>query len=130
LIAQVFYRRGIIESWGRGTIKMAELTEQAGLAPPEFETHAGEVLVRFRPTRYVAPHRIGHDLNPLQRELLEALAGGGSATLADLRANVQLEAADRTIQENLALLRHLGLVESWGRGRGARWMLRGVRRVL
>lgn len=129
LIAQVFYRRGIIESWGRGTIKMAELTEQAGLAPPEFESRAGEVLVRFRPTHYVAPHRIGHDLNPLQRELLEALAGVGSATLADLRATVQIEAADRTIQENLALLRHLGLVESRGRGRGARWMLKGVRRV-
>lgn len=26
LIAQVFYRRGIIEIWGRGTLKMAELT--------------------------------------------------------------------------------------------------------
>ncbi len=32
LIAGVFYRRGIIEQWGRGTIKMAELTTAAGLA--------------------------------------------------------------------------------------------------
>ena len=26
LIARVFFRRGVIEAWGRGTLKMAELT--------------------------------------------------------------------------------------------------------
>lgn len=31
LIADVFFKRGIIETWGRGTLKMAELTQQAGL---------------------------------------------------------------------------------------------------
>jgi ATP-dependent DNA helicase RecG len=41
LIAQCFYRRGIIDAWGRGTIKMAELTERAGLATPEFEVAGG-----------------------------------------------------------------------------------------
>ena len=35
LVARVFYRRGIIESWGRGTIKMDELTTRAGLPRPE-----------------------------------------------------------------------------------------------
>lgn len=44
-----FYRRGIIEAWGRGTIRMRELLEAAGLPAPEFECDAGEVLVRFRP---------------------------------------------------------------------------------
>src|SRR5207237_1365963 len=58
LIAQCFYRRGIIESWGRGTIKMIELSRQAGLAAPEFEVAGGEVVVRFRPTGYVSPTRI------------------------------------------------------------------------
>lgn len=31
LIARVLYRRGVVESWERGTLKMAELLEQAGL---------------------------------------------------------------------------------------------------
>jgi predicted HTH transcriptional regulator len=43
-----FYRRGIIEIWGRGTNKIIELTEQAGLPTPEFESYAGELLIRFR----------------------------------------------------------------------------------
>jgi ATP-dependent DNA helicase RecG len=49
LIAQVFYRRGIIETWGRGTIKMRDLTIAAGLPKPEIECPPGEVVVRFRP---------------------------------------------------------------------------------
>ena len=50
LIAQVFYRRGIIETWGRGTIKMRDLTMAAGLPKPEIECPPGEVVVRFRPS--------------------------------------------------------------------------------
>ena len=49
LVAQTFYRRGIIEIWGRGTNKIIELTEQAGLPTPEFENYTGEFLIRFRP---------------------------------------------------------------------------------
>lgn len=50
MIAQVFYRRGLIEQWGRGTLKMVQLAEEAGLATPEFEVTRHDVTVRFRPT--------------------------------------------------------------------------------
>ena len=126
IVAHVFYRRGIIESWGRGTIKMAKLTKQAGLALPEFENRAGEVIVRFRPIRYAAPLRIGHDLSHLQRQLLEALSVFQAASLADLRTQVSSGAADRTLQENLFFLRQLGLIHSKGRGRGARWIMNQI----
>lgn len=127
LIAQVLYRRGIIEAWGRGTIKMAELTEQAGLVSPEFECSGGEVVVRFRPTRYVPPTRVGHDLGPLQRELLEVLARTGPASLKQVMGNLLSDTPERTVQDNLQMLRRLGLVDAAGKGRGARWMLKGIR---
>jgi len=73
LIAGVFHRRGIIEQWGTDTLKMAAATEKAGLPPPEFKERGGEVVVRFRPTRYVAPSRTTHDLSSLQRDLLQVL---------------------------------------------------------
>ncbi len=47
LIANVFYRRGIIESWGRGTLKIAELALAAGLLHPEIESTGGCVTVRL-----------------------------------------------------------------------------------
>ena len=54
LIARTFYRRGIIEEWGSGTMRMAEVTRNAGLPVPEIEDIGGTVTVRFRRGR-------GHD---------------------------------------------------------------------
>ena len=51
LIARTFYRRGIIEEWGSGTLKMADLTSRAGLPVPEIEDDDGTVTVRFRHSR-------------------------------------------------------------------------------
>ena len=48
LIARTFYRRGIIEDWGSGTLRMAELTSNAGLPVPEIEDDGETVTVRFR----------------------------------------------------------------------------------
>ena len=123
IIAEVFHKRGIIDRWGTGTLKIVRLVEEAGLARPQFEERAGSLVVRFLPTGYLAPTRVDHDLSELQRELLEVLAGSGPASLSEIRVTLQVTAADRTVQENLGLLRTLGLVASTGRGRGARWWL-------
>ena len=48
-ITEVFYRRGLIEQWGRGTNKIVALCVNAGLPKPEFGQQAGSVFVRFRP---------------------------------------------------------------------------------
>jgi ATP-dependent DNA helicase RecG len=48
-ITEVFYRRGLIEQWGRGTNKIVALCRGAGLPKPEFGQQAGSVFVRFWP---------------------------------------------------------------------------------
>jgi ATP-dependent DNA helicase RecG len=123
LFAGVFHKCGIVEQWGAGTLKIVRLTQAAGLVSPEFEERAGSLVVRFLPTGYVAPTRVDHDLSPLQRDLLEALSAMGSASLSQIRATLPHPAAERTVRENLGLLRSLGLVDSSGRGRGSRWRL-------
>ena len=47
-IARTFYRRGIIETWGTGTIRMAETAIAAGLPRPEIEEQGDSVIVRFQ----------------------------------------------------------------------------------
>lgn len=125
VIAQVLFRRGLIEQWGRGTLRIRELVQLAGLATPEFEERAGEVVVRFFPTGYVAPRRIDHPLTPQQQEILEALATLGSALLSEVRASMRSAPSERALQFALQTLRDLRLVEVKGRGRGAKWRLRG-----
>ena len=125
LIADVFYRRGIIENWGRGILRMAELTERAGLPRPEIEDAGGAVTVRFRPGRYVAPQRVERDLSERQRAILMTLGDSpGGIALRDLLPRVVNGATARQVREDLQALRTLGLTEPTGRGRGARWRRR------
>jgi ATP-dependent DNA helicase RecG len=114
----------MIEAWGRGTLKMAELSARAGLVSPEFEEVGGDVVVRFRPSRYVPPARVSHELSPLQRELLGALADHGSLSLSQIMNLLSDNPPERTVQNNLRMLRELQLVEFSGRGPGARWSMR------
>jgi len=124
LIAGVFYRRGIIEAWGRGTIKMTELTEQAGLPRPEFRETAGGFVVRFRPSRYLPPTRVGHDLTEQQQAILQLLAEGGGLPLSEIQQRLN-RGTLRSVREDLAFLKRLGMLDSSGHARGARWNLIG-----
>jgi ATP-dependent DNA helicase RecG len=122
LIARVFYRRDIIESWGRGTIKMAELMSSAGLPRPEIEDGGGCVTVRFRPSQYIAPRRVGRDVSERQRDILTMLAQSDSGlALREIHARIGAMASERQVREDLGTLRTLGLAQSVGHGRGARW---------
>lgn len=123
LIADVLFRRGIIETWGRGTLKMAELAERAGLPRPEIETIPGAVVVRFRPSRYLPPQKVGHDLSARQRMVLSLLAEE-PMRLAAIFSRMEDDVSLRNLRVDLDLLRKLGLVDSRGHGRGARWHLK------
>ena len=122
LIARVFYRRGLIEQWGRGTLKMMELMASAGLPRPEIEDFAGSVTVRFRPSHYVPPQRVGTNLDDQQREILAHLdQSTRGLALRQICLLLGPETVERRVREDLATLRALGLVAVTGVGRGAYW---------
>ncbi|MEM6336404.1 MAG: ATP-binding protein [Bacteroidota bacterium] len=121
-IANVFYRRGVIESWGRGTQKILELSEQAGLERPEFIEASETVTVRFLPDAYVPPTRFERDLTELQRNILQVVADLEPVALRDLLAALD-DTPERTVQDNLQFLRRVNLVSLVGHGRGARWRI-------
>lgn len=123
LIAQVFYLRGVIERWGRGTQKIVELCVKAGHPEPEFGEQAGSVWVRFLPSGYIAPHRVAHNLTERQREILHVLSKKPSIPLREIRAKLENPPSDRRLREELLHLKKLGLVSSSGHGRGAAWSL-------
>ena len=126
LMARVFFRRGVIESWGRGTLKMVELLQQAGLPKPEIEDAAGCVTVRFRPSRYLPPQRVATDLTDRQRQILGLLGGAEfGMALREIRGQMGPGVPEWAVKEDLAVLRQLRLVRTRGHGRGAYWVLAG-----
>lgn len=46
-IADIFFKAGYIETWGRGTNKIVEACKAAGLPEPEFLEHAGGIQTIF-----------------------------------------------------------------------------------
>ncbi len=123
LIAGVFYRRGLIEQWGRGTQKIVTWCVAAGQPEPEFEEQAGAVVVRFRPSGYHPPHRVSHDLTDRQREILQILGNGERWRFQEVLARLSSPPAPRTLRDDLQMLKKLGLVSSGGRSVAARWWL-------
>ena len=115
LIARTFYRRGIIEEWGRGTLRMAEMSVSADLPIPEIEEVGGGVTVRFR-------H--GHSM-PLHTEILALLDHAKEGlTRREIRAGSDSALSERQLRRVLEELRAGGLVVSSGRGLSARWKRR------
>ncbi len=125
LIARVFYLRGVIERWGRGTQKIVELCVKAGHPEPEFGEQAGSVWVRFLPSGYIAPHRVAHDLTERQREILQIIAHHGPIPLRGIMDRMSNPPASATVRDDLYHLKRLELIDSKGHGRGAVWLLRG-----
>lgn len=143
LIARTFYRRGIIEEWGRGTIRMADLAISAGLPRPEIEERSDCVTVRFRRADYVssppareerllfgdAPRsrRVDQvsaeaDLTEQQNAILALLHRSDRAlALREIRSLTGQQTNERRLRQDLVTLKARGLVESTGRGRSARW---------
>lgn len=122
LIAETFFRRGLVERWGRGTQTIIELCLEAGHPEPEFLEQAGAVGVRFLIKGYVPPRRVNHDLSSRQRKVLQSLSQGPLA-LSEIMAGMAEKVSDPTLRRDLEQLRLMGLVALEGFGRGAKWRL-------
>jgi ATP-dependent DNA helicase RecG len=121
LIARTFYRRGLIETWGRGTLKIAEELSAAGLPPPEYEATRSEVIVRFRRPDYRPPTRVVSELSELQQRLVAILTEIGPASLPKVMERLPEGTSSRTVQDNLKLLLNLKQVNRIGKGRWTQW---------
>jgi len=123
LIADVFYRRGYIEKWGRGTQKIIDLCRRAGLREPEFLERAGEVGVRFWAPVGAAAGLSDEALTPRQREVLAAVASLGEGTAEEIRQRLQDPPTVRMVQRFLAALVEGGRVSRTGKGKTTRYRL-------
>ncbi len=122
LIARTFYRRGIIEEWGRGTIRMANVATSMGLPRPEIEERGDCVTVRFRRKDASFVRQAGAGLSERQDEVLALLRhSGGGLALREIRSLLDGQLSDSQLRRCLAALRATGLARATGHGRGARW---------
>lgn len=128
LVAGVFFRRGIVEMWGQGILKMVEFSVAAGLPRPEIEDAHGAVTVRFRPNGHI-PRYVHVKLSQRHRQILALLGDMGPMPLRQIVGEMGKKSASpqpttlekQRLQGELQELRAYRLIDCWGSGPGARW---------
>ncbi|MCF7959381.1 MAG: putative DNA binding domain-containing protein [Pirellula sp.] len=121
MLADIFYRRGLIELWGSGTQRIIRLCVEAGGPEPQFEERAGEFVVRFLAPNYAPSVPSGLDLSDRQARILAIFQSNPVRSLREIRESIDANLSDSTIRGELNRLREVGLVEAVGVGRGAFW---------
>lgn len=129
LTAEIFYNRGFIEGWGTGTTKMIQLCQQHGVPEPEFIEYSSGFSVVFRfkediaTSTRIAEDEILYNVSKRQKKILEILASSQKMAVHEIKELLENSPAARTVGDDLAALKKLGLITSAGIGRGAKWFL-------
>jgi ATP-dependent DNA helicase RecG len=129
-IATIFHERGLVEGWGTGTVRMIEYCQKNGTPVPEFQEYSGGFAVVFPfkepiggTVREAAQDVSQFDLTSRQKSILKILSDGGKMSVGDISNQLQNAPAARTLRDDLARLKLIGLIDLEGRAKAARWFL-------
>ena len=121
IIARTFFRAGFVESWGRGTIKIIEECEKAGLLEPKIEELTGGVAITLYKNRTSPEFLSSLFLNERQLKAIEYLKENNQITTG-VYQNL-FEITDRTALRDLNELIEYRVIKKVGEKKGTKYLL-------
>ena len=122
MIANTFFRSGMIETWGRGIRKINEACRHFGKPAPVFEVKPNELKVTFYSDANITANIT---LNETQRRILALMAQTPRITVKALAEEIGI--ADRNVKSNISVLKKAGLVERVGAAKNGQWVVKEER---
>ncbi|NOX31035.1 MAG: hypothetical protein GXP35_13460 [Actinobacteria bacterium] len=120
-ILAAFYRRGIVEQLGSGTLRMIRLCGEAGLGTPVFTANAVSVTCDIpRDGYWLGPDGSSVVVSGAEAQALRMMVG---RTLRRSELVDSLGIAELAARDLLERLRNVGLIHVSGVGRGSSWSL-------
>jgi ATP-dependent DNA helicase RecG len=124
LLADVFFKAGLVESWGRGTIKIIDECKKAGLPEPEFKEEFEGFSVYFYKDIYTEENLRKMGLTERQIKVVLYVKNNGKITNKKFQQlfNVTKKTASRDFEKLLGLdiLNKIGTT-----GKGTYYVLKG-----
>lgn len=137
-IANVFYKAGFVESWGRGFKKIAEEFERASLPLPTIEENGGGVMaiIQRKTVDEVIAARDGNvgnmsvtnvgnvsvrKLSDRQRNIISMIEKNPFVTAKEM--SVTMSVTKRTIERNLSVLQKARIIRHEGRVNAGVWVI-------
>ena len=132
-IADVFYRAGYIERWGRGIQKICDACREHGTDEPVYTVQSNYVMVRFDALKSAivrdskAPNRHDDGLDVglevgIEAKVLSIIESNPNVTMAEI--SVQLNVTKRTVERAVKRLRENNRIERVGGKRYGHWEIR------
>jgi ATP-dependent DNA helicase RecG len=107
-LADVFFKGGLIEAWGRGTLKIIHECKKAGLPEPAIELMSGGIVVTIYKNFYALEVLKTYDLNSRQLEALLHWQDKGFITTSLYKEYFEIK--DRTALRDLTHLVEIKLL--------------------
>lgn len=119
------YDRHFFEGWGGGTLKMIQLCAEANIIEPQFEEYSGGFSVifyfpDFLQIHAIAPAPTSLNLTNRQKEVLKLLEKGDHLSLSEIVQALHDPPSKETVGDDLTVMKNKGLIQSEGKGRGAK----------
>ncbi len=136
LIAEVCYRAGYIDSWGRGVEKITEACRQAGLARPVIEERNGGIaveLLKKRTSVKKISDRPENDFGTISERVRKEIGIEPARALNVIRRHPEYSAAQiarqlaktpRTVENYIAKLKKAGIIVRRGPKLGGYWEIK------
>ena len=121
LIADVCFRGGYIDSWGRGTIKIIEACRDAELPEPILKEEQGGFLSKILKDRFTVDQLKKLGLNGRQLEAVEYVKRNGKITNSDYQKLSQV--SERTAPRDLDELNEKNVFQKNGEKKGTYYKL-------
>lgn len=131
LIADVFYKAGQIENWGRGTIRMIEECEKEGLPEPHFAVNKTLFTFSFENENFnvnddrftdKVTNKESVQLSDNQRKILEMMREKRDLTLTEIAMKIGI--SKRKLVDNTNKIKQLGLLERIGNPKTGYWKVK------
>ncbi|KAF0156634.1 MAG: ATP-dependent DNA helicase RecG [Syntrophaceae bacterium] len=128
LLADVFFKAGMIEAWGRGTIKIVDECKKAGLPEPDFKEEFGGLSVRFRKAPVgekvsengeKVGRKWGENFSQSETRILDAIAADPHVTINGLSEKIGI--GTTAVENNLKKLKSKGAILRVGPAKGGYW---------
>lgn len=122
LIADIFFKAGYIEAWGRGVEKISDGFQKAGKPEPLFEELGGGVMITlFKGSHEKVGEKVGEHLTKNQNLILNFIQLNQNISANEL--SMQVGISKRKIEENIHKLKDIGLLKRIGPAKGGHWQV-------
>jgi ATP-dependent DNA helicase RecG len=123
LIAEVCYKAGYIDSWGRGVEKISEACKTANLPGPQFTERSGGFLVELVRSKEGWGNEWGNEWGNTRKAILVKMKTDPKISLAKLAKELGINTS--AIEKHIKKLQETGIIKRVGGTRG-HWDVTGL----